>query len=185
MDVPAKPPARAAAARGPHEPAGIRRSPARWRSAGQPPPLPRHRQGTGVGGLGAAVVLLVVAVVVFAGGLRGPAVAVTVADDAVVRWLAGLRAPGLLLAMRALAALGSWVAISTLLYGLLAALLVLRRLRQLLVVLAAWILQGVIIQYLVAPLARRPRPFGVVFHTEWTAWALPSEQMAALVVTLL
>jgi tRNA A-37 threonylcarbamoyl transferase component Bud32 len=147
--------------------------------------LPRHLQVTGVGWLAAAVVLLVLSVVVFAGGLRGPAVAVTVADDAVVRWLAGLRAPGLLPGMRVLAALGSWVAISVLLYGLLVALLILRRLRQLLVVLAAWILQGGIIQYIVAPLARRPRPFGVVFHTGWDAWALPSEQMAALVVTLL
>jgi membrane-associated phospholipid phosphatase len=112
-------------------------------------------------------------------------VAVTVADDAVVRWLAGLRAPGLLPGMWVLAALGSWVAISVLLYGLLAALLILRRLRQLLVVLAAWILQGGLIQYIVAPLARRPRPFGVVFHSGWHAWALPSEMMAALVVTLL
>jgi membrane-associated phospholipid phosphatase len=127
----------------------------------------------------------VVSVVVFAGGLRGPAVAVTVADDAVVRWLAGLRMPGLLPAMRTLAALGSWVAISALLYGLLAALLILRRLRQLLIVLAAWIMQGVIIQYIAAPLAQRPRPFGVVFLTGWDAWALPSEKMAALVVTLL
>ena len=138
-----------------------------------------------MGWLAAAVVLLVVSVVVFAGGLRGPAVAVTVADDAVVRWLATLRAPGLLPAMRALAALGSWVAISALLYGLLAALLILRRLRQLLIVLAAWIMQGVIIQYIAAPLAQRPRPFGVVFRTGWDAWALPSEKMAALVVTLL
>jgi tRNA A-37 threonylcarbamoyl transferase component Bud32/membrane-associated phospholipid phosphatase len=147
--------------------------------------LPRHLRITGVGWLAAAVVLLVLSVVVFAGGLRGPAVEVTVADDAVVRWLAGLRAPGLLPGMRVLAALGSWVAISVLLYGLLVALLILRRFRQLLVVLAAWILQGLVIQYLVAPLARRPRPFGVVFHTGWDAWALPSEQMAALVVTLL
>jgi tRNA A-37 threonylcarbamoyl transferase component Bud32 len=146
--------------------------------------LPRHLQVSGVGWLAAAVVLLVLSVVVFAGGLRGPAVAVTVADDAVVRWLAGLRAPGLLPGMRALAALGSWVAISALLYGLLAALLILRRWRQLLVVLAAWIVQGLIIQYIVAPLARRPRPFGVVFHTGWEAWALPSEKMAALAVTL-
>ena len=137
-----------------------------------------------MGWLAAAVVLLVLSVVVFAGGLRGPAVAVTVADDAVVRWLAGLRAPGLFPGMRVLAALGSWVAISALLYGLLAALLILRRWRQLLVVLAAWIMQGLIIQYIVAPLARRPRPFGVVFHTGWDAWALPSEKMAALVVTL-
>ncbi|HEX3310937.1 MAG TPA: phosphatase PAP2 family protein, partial [Streptosporangiaceae bacterium] len=185
MDVPAKPPARAAAARGPHEQAGIRRSPRRRRPSGQPPPLPRHLQSTGVGWLAAAVVLLVVSVVVFAGGLRGPAVAVTVADDAVVRWLAGLRVPGLLPAMRALAALGSWVAISALLYGLLAALLILRRLRQLLIVLAAWIMQGVIIQYIAAPLAQRPRPFGVVFRTGWDAWALPSEKMAALAVALL
>ena len=44
--------------------------------------------------------------------------------------------------MRALAALGSWVAISALLYGLLATLLILRCLRQLLIVLAAWIMQG-------------------------------------------
>src|SRR5882672_5705762 len=185
MDLPAKPPARAAAAQAPVELAEIRRLPRRRRPSGQPPPLPRHLQVSGVGWLAAAVVLLVLCVVVFAGGLRGPAVAVTVADDAVVRWLAGLRAPGLLAGMRVLAALGSWVAISVLLYGLLAALLVLRRLRQLLVVLAAWILQGVIIQYLVAPLARRPRPFGVVFHTGWDAWALPSEKMAALVIALL
>jgi hypothetical protein len=74
--------------------------------------LPRHLQVTGVGWVAAAVVLVVLSVVVFAGGLRGPAVAVTVADDAVVRWLAGLRAPGLLLGMRAVAALGSWAAIS-------------------------------------------------------------------------
>jgi hypothetical protein len=46
-------------------------------------------------------------------------------------------------------------------------------------------LQGLIIQYIVVPLARRPRPFGVVFHTGWDAWAVPSEKMAALVVTLL
>src|SRR5205085_11347469 len=105
----------------------------------------RRLPGPGGGGRAAAVVLRGVSVVVFAGGWRGPAVAVTVADGAVVRWLAGLRAPGLLPAMRALAALGSWVAISALLYGLLAALLILRRLRQLLIVLAAWIMQGVII----------------------------------------
>jgi tRNA A-37 threonylcarbamoyl transferase component Bud32/membrane-associated phospholipid phosphatase len=185
MDLPAKPLPRAAGAQARHELGEIRRSPRRRRPSGQPPPLPRHLRVTGVGWLAAAVVLVVLSVVVFAGGLRGPAVAVTVADDAVVRWLAGLWAPGLLPGMRVLAALGSWVAVSVLLYGLLVALLVFRRFRQLLVVLASWILQGLVIQYIVAPLARRPRPFGVVFHTGWDAWALPSEQMAALAVTLL
>ena len=47
------------------------------------------------------------------------------------------------------------------------------------VVLVAWILQGVVIQYVVAPLAQRPRPFGVEFRTGWTGWPLPSEQVAA------
>jgi len=184
MDLSARPPARAAAEQDPLELAELRRLPRRRRPSGQPPPLPRHIRVTGLGWLAAAVVLLVLSVVVFAGGLRGPAVAVTVVDDAVVRWLAGVRAPGLLPGMRALGALGSWVAISALLYGLLVALLLLRRLRHLLVVLAVWIMQGVIIQYVVSPLARRPRPFGVVFHTGWDAWALPSEKMAALAVIL-
>ena len=69
-------------------------------------------------------------------------------------------------------------------WGLLLALLILRRLRHLLVVVIAWTLQGFVIQYLLGPMLRRPRPFGVVFRTDWYAWALPSEQMAALAVTL-
>jgi membrane-associated phospholipid phosphatase/tRNA A-37 threonylcarbamoyl transferase component Bud32 len=146
--------------------------------------LPHHLQTTGVGWLVAAVVLVVVSVLVFAGGLLGLAVDITVVDDAVVRWLAGLRAPGLLAAMQGLAALDSYVAITVLLWGLLLALLVLGRLRQLLVVLAAWILQGFLIQYELAPLVQRPRPFGVELRGDWYAWALPSEQMAALAVVL-
>ena len=86
--------------------------------------------------------------------------------------------------MQVLAALDSYVAITVLLWGLLLALLVLRRLRRLLVVLAAWILQGFLIPYELAPLVQRPRPFGVALRTDWYAWALPSEQMAALVVLL-
>jgi hypothetical protein len=62
--------------------------------------------------------------------------------------------------------------------------LIRRRLRQLLVVLLAWILQAVMIYILLAPLVQRPRPFGVEFRTAWTTWALPSEQMGALVVIL-
>ena len=127
------------------------------------------------------MVLVALSLVVFTGELRGPAVAVTVVDDAVVRWLAGLDGPGLSATMKVLAAPGSWVAITALLWGLLLALLILRRLRHLLVVVVAWTLQGFVIQYVLGPLLRRPRPFGVVFRTDWYAWALPSEQMAALV----
>jgi tRNA A-37 threonylcarbamoyl transferase component Bud32 len=137
-----------------------------------------------VGWLTAAVVLVTLSLLVFAGGLRGFAVAVTVVDDAVVGWLAGLDVPGLLPAMRGLAALGSWTAMNVWLWGLLLALLIRRRLRHLLVVLLAWSLQGFVIQYLLAPLVQRPRPFGVEFRTDWATWALPSEQMGALVVVL-
>jgi tRNA A-37 threonylcarbamoyl transferase component Bud32 len=184
MDVSANQPTQAADRGVELGPPGIRRSPRRRRPSGQPPPLPHHLQTTGVGWLTAAVVLVTLSLLVFAAGLRGPAVAVTVVDDAVVGWLAGLDVPGLLPAMRGLAWLGSWTAINVLLWGLLLALLIRRRLRHLLVVLLAWIVQGVMIQILLAPLVQRPRPFGVEFRTAWTAWALPSEQLAALVVVL-
>jgi hypothetical protein len=67
--------------------------------------LPHHLQTSGVGWLVAVVVLVALSIVVFGGGLRGPAVAITAADDAVVGWLRGLDAPGLVGAERALAAL--------------------------------------------------------------------------------
>jgi hypothetical protein len=114
-----------------------------------------------VGWLVAAGVLAVLSLLVFAGGLEGLAVDVTVVDDGVVRWLAGLRGPGLLQAMRVLAALGSYVTITVLLWGLLLVLLIRRRLRHLLIVLAAWLLQGLTVELVLAPTVRRPRPFGV------------------------
>jgi tRNA A-37 threonylcarbamoyl transferase component Bud32/membrane-associated phospholipid phosphatase len=184
MDVSGNQPAGAAGPGVQLGPPGIRRSQWRRRPSGQPPPLPHHLQTTGVGWLIAAMVLVVLSLLVFAGGLHGLAIDITVIDAGVVGWVAGLRAPGLLAAMQVLAALDSYLAITVLLWGLLVALLVLRRLRQLLVVLLAWILQGFLIQYLMAPLMQRPRPFGVESQTDWYAWALPSEQMAALVVVL-
>src|SRR5829696_5748584 len=184
MDVSANPPTHAADRGEEFRPAGIRRSPRRRRPSGQPPPLPHHLQTTGVGWLVAAVVLVALSLVVFADGLRGPAVAVTVVDDAVVGWLAGLEVPGLVAAMGGLGALDSYLTIMLVLWVMLLALLVRRRLRQLLVVLLAWLLQAAMIYILLAPLVQRPRPFGVEFRTAWTTWALPSEQMGALVVVL-
>jgi hypothetical protein len=89
--------------------------------------LPHHLQTSGVGWLLAAVVLIALAIVVFGRGMRGPAVAVTVADDAVVRWLAGLQAPGLGVVKGALAALSSWWVLNGLVAGLVLALLALSR----------------------------------------------------------
>src|SRR5438552_5089827 len=80
----------------------------RRRPTGAPPPLPRHLRTSGVGWLVAAVVLVGLALAVFAPGLRGPAVAVTVADDAVVRRLGELHAPGLEVLWQGVAYGGSW-----------------------------------------------------------------------------
>src|SRR5215218_4324854 len=100
--------------RGAHQ---VRQSGRRRRPSGEAPPLPHHLQTSGVGWLVALVVLVVLSIVVFGGGLRGPAVAVTVLDDAVVRWLAGLDAPGLQGTWPALAFLGSWWFLNTVGFG--------------------------------------------------------------------
>jgi hypothetical protein len=68
----------------------VRPSGRRRRPSGEAPPLPHHLQTSGVGSLVALVVLVALSIMIFAGGFRGPAVAVTVPDDAAVRWLAGL-----------------------------------------------------------------------------------------------
>src|SRR6266511_1674714 len=96
--------------------------------------------------------LVMLSLMVFADNLNGPAITITMVDDAMVGWLAGLRAPGLLPAMERLAALGSYLAITGLLWGLLLVLLIRRRLRHLLVVLLAWIVQAVMLQILLSPL---------------------------------
>jgi tRNA A-37 threonylcarbamoyl transferase component Bud32 len=132
----------------------------------------------------ATVALVALTIAVFAGGLRGLAVEVTVADDAVVRWLAGLRAPGLVGLWRALAAISSWWVLNGLFWGLLLALLALRRFRHVivLVILAQLMVFGV--ENLLGPIAQRPRPFGVAIRAGWGAWALPSLQVAFFATAL-
>src|SRR5512132_1590654 len=155
----------------------------RRRPSGEAPPLPHHLQTSGVGWLVALVVLVVLSIVVFGGGLRGPAVTVTVLDDAVVRWLAGLDAPGLQGTWQALAFLGSWWVLNLLGFGLVLALLALRRFRHLiLAVIVAQLLTT--IPEVVASGTRRPRPFGVVIGTSWGGWALPSLPVMHLAATL-
>jgi tRNA A-37 threonylcarbamoyl transferase component Bud32/membrane-associated phospholipid phosphatase len=146
--------------------------------------LPHHLHTSGVGWLVALVVLLTLSIVVFAGGLRGPAVTVTVADDAVVRWLAGLDTPGLTGTWGALAFLGSWWVLNILGFGLLLALLALRRFRHLIVVLIVTQLLTMVLYDWVGPMAQRPRPFGVDIRTGWGGWALPSVQITSLAATL-
>jgi tRNA A-37 threonylcarbamoyl transferase component Bud32 len=160
------------------------RSPQRRRPTGAAPPLPYRLQTSGIGWLLAAVVLVGLTLAVFARGLRGPAVAVTVVDDAVVRWLAGLVGPGLVGTLRGLGRIASWWVLFALLYGLALVLLVLRRWRHLL-------LWGVVVQlasyltFALAAITRRPRPFGVDLQASWGAWAMPSVQVAFLTAGLM
>jgi membrane-associated phospholipid phosphatase len=130
------------------------------------------------------VALVGLALAVFARGLRGPAVAVTVADDAVVRWLGELHAPGLEVLWQGLAYGGSWWTLVTLESGLLLALLVLRRWRHLLVWLVAWPVVNALAYDLVATAARRPRPFGVDLRTSWGGWAMPAAEVAVFAAVL-
>jgi tRNA A-37 threonylcarbamoyl transferase component Bud32 len=160
------------------------RSPRRRRPTGAAPPLPYRLQTSGIGWLVAAVVLVGLTLAVFARGMRGPAVAVTVADDAVVRWLAGLYGPGLVAPLRGLARIASWWVLYTAYFGLLVALLVLRRWRHLFVWWVAFNL-GSILTVILMTIARRPRPFGVDLHASWGGWAMPSVPVALLTAILM
>jgi tRNA A-37 threonylcarbamoyl transferase component Bud32 len=160
------------------------RSPRRRRPTGAAPPLPYRLQTSGVGWLVAALVLVGLTLAIFARGLRGPAVTATVIDDAVVGWLAGLYDPGLVAPLRGVARISSWPVLYTTYYGLLLALLVLRRWRHLLVWVVAVLLGGNLIDAL-AMITRRPRPFGVDLQASWGGWALPSVQVAFLTASLM
>jgi membrane-associated phospholipid phosphatase len=160
------------------------RSPRRRRPTGAAPPLPYRLQTSGIRWLVAAVMLVGLTLAIFARGLRGPAMAVTVVDDAVVGWLAGLVGPGLVGPLRGLAGIASWGALWTLSYGLVLVLLVLRRWRHLIVWLVVVEL-GSFLTLGLAMVARRPRPFGVELQASWGGWAMPSVQVAYLTAILI
>jgi tRNA A-37 threonylcarbamoyl transferase component Bud32/membrane-associated phospholipid phosphatase len=122
----------------------------------------------------AAVVLVALTIVVFAGGLKGPAVTATIIDDAVVSWLVSFNAPGLVGFWRAMAALSSWWILNAVAYGLLLALLVLRRFRHLIIWIIVTNLLAFVTTILIGSHLQRPRPFGVVINAGWGGWALPS-----------
>jgi tRNA A-37 threonylcarbamoyl transferase component Bud32/membrane-associated phospholipid phosphatase len=159
------------------------RSPRRRRPTGAAPPLPYRLQTSGIRWLVAAVILVGLTVAIFARGLRGPAVAVTVVDDAVVGWLASLVGPGLVAPLRGLARVASWWVLWTVSYGLVLVLLVLRRWRHMIVWLVVSVL-GDFLTFTLAMIARRPRPFGVELQTSWGGWAMPSVQVAYLTAGL-
>ena len=125
------------------------------RPTGDPPPLPRRVESTGIGWLIGAAVLVAATIAVFRNGLRGPAMAVTVADDAVVGGLAQLR-PEFTLVLRAIAA-GIVVDTLTLSTPQLLALLILRRFRHLLVLLLVQSTTGSLVALLTRSCSGRGR----------------------------
>jgi tRNA A-37 threonylcarbamoyl transferase component Bud32/membrane-associated phospholipid phosphatase len=185
MDTPADQTTRTDIPRGHALAAGALRSPRRRRPTGAPPPLPHHLQTSGVRWLVASLVLVALAITLFARGMTGIAIRVSVVGDAVVGWLNGLHAPGLVALMQGLAAISSWWVLNALFYGLALALLVLRRFRHLIILLVGGNLITIIAQDLLGAAAKRPRPFGVVFRTGWNGWALPSLQVTLLAFALI
>jgi tRNA A-37 threonylcarbamoyl transferase component Bud32/membrane-associated phospholipid phosphatase len=160
----------------------VRRSGRRRRPTGQPPPLPRSIQPTGVWWAAAAVGLITLAKITFGPARRSLGVAVTVWDDAVVRWLAGLRLPGLTGLMEAVvASTGSVGTVEVLRWATVIALLALRRFRHLLVFVGSFLAVLLVVRLATVD---RPRPFGVDLRGSWAGWAMPSRPVAILAATL-
>ena len=154
----------------------------RRRPTGKPPPLPRSIHRTGLWWVAAAVVLVTLAKVVFGPARRGLGVAVTVWDDAVVGWLGGLHLPGLTGLMEAIvASTGSAAVVGVVRWGVLVALLVLRRFRHLVVFVGSFL--AVLLAVRLATVDR-PRPFGVELRGSWAGWAMPSRPVAIFAATL-
>ena len=154
----------------------------RRRPTGKPPPLPRGIHRTGLWWVAAAVVLVTLAKVVFGPARRSLGVAVTVWDDAVVGWLARLHLPGLTGLMEAIvASTGSATVVGVVRWGVLVALLVLRRFRHLVVFVGSFL--AVLLAVRLATVDR-PRPFGVELRGSWAGWAMPSRPVAIFAATL-
>ena len=85
-------------------------------------------------------IVTLLSIVLFSGRWHAAAVGLTVVDDAIVRWLSAPSFPGYRGAVRVLAAPGSLVFLTALLWGVVVALLVLRRFRHLIVFIVAWTL---------------------------------------------
>jgi tRNA A-37 threonylcarbamoyl transferase component Bud32/membrane-associated phospholipid phosphatase len=154
----------------------------RRRPTGQPPPLPRSIQPTGIWWAAAGVVLVALAKIAFGPARRSLGVALTVWDDAVVRWLAGLQLPGLTGLMEAIvASTGSAGMIGVLRWATVVALLALRRIRHLVVFVGSFLAVLLAVRFATVD---RPRPFGVDLRGSWAGWAMPSRPVAILAATL-
>jgi membrane-associated phospholipid phosphatase/tRNA A-37 threonylcarbamoyl transferase component Bud32 len=166
-------------------PPGSRRSRRRRRPTGEPPPLPRHLESTGVGWMVAALGLVILTLLVFMAGRYGRGVSFAVADNRVVEALANLRTPGLTRVMRGLTGLlGSLWTVKVLAWATLVVLVVYKRFRHLFIGLICFQVVSLAVVGLSASV-RRPRPFGVELEGSWAGWSMPSRPVAFLSAVLI
>ena len=166
-------------------PPGSRRSRRRRRPTGEPPPLPRHLESTGVGWMVAALGLVILTLLVFMAGRYGRGVSFAVADNRVVEALANLRTPRLTSLMLGLnGLLGSLWTVKVLAWATLIVLVVYKRFRHLFIGLICFQVVSLAVVGLSAA-ARRPRPFGVELEGSWAGWAMPSRPVAFLAAALI
>jgi membrane-associated phospholipid phosphatase/tRNA A-37 threonylcarbamoyl transferase component Bud32 len=161
-------------------PPETRRGRRRRRPTGEPPPLPRHLESTGVGWMVAAVLLIILTLLVFTAGRYGRGVSFAVVDNWVVQRLAAVRTPGLTTLMRAVTGLlGSIWTVKVLAWTTIVVLVVYKRYRHLIVGVLSVQATSLLVIALSAAV-RRPRPFGVEIDGVWAGWAMPSRPVAFL-----
>jgi membrane-associated phospholipid phosphatase len=163
--------------------AGIRSTRRMRRPTGAPPPLPRTLQATSAAWMLVTLGLIALFTITFAASRHNAGLAVTAADDLVVQWFAALRGVWLTRAMRAVTLPADWWSIRILGWCLIAALLVFKRFRHLIVYIVVTKLTFYVGLLLSAGL-KRPRPFGVEILSTWNGYSLPSIQVA-IVATIL
>ena len=125
------------------------------------------------------MVAIVVTVLIFRNGVSGAAINVIVVDDTVVRWMSDIDLPGIHGIARGVSYVGSWWVIEITSWLLIAALIVFRRWRHLLIYLVVSQLAQIAYE-LLSDLTTQPRPFGVPLRASWGGWMLPSFQLLAV-----
>jgi membrane-associated phospholipid phosphatase/tRNA A-37 threonylcarbamoyl transferase component Bud32 len=153
----------------------------RRRPSGEAPPLPRElgRSGKFWLFMAAYLVATVIGVVLFDPLER----IIEQWDAAVLRWFASWRSDAVTDVMEVVALLTSRWLIRSLRWATIAALIVVRRWRHLLVFVGALIAEG-IVSYLLTQAIERPRPLDVWIVGPWQGFSMPSRPMAGLAVTL-
>jgi tRNA A-37 threonylcarbamoyl transferase component Bud32 len=160
--------------------AGLRLTGRRRRPSGERPPLPRELRAGGRFWMVAGIVVAAIWISLFA----WPASADwwTEQDLAVLRWLAELRNDALTAVAKAVHALGSVWLIRPSRWGILLVLVVFKRFRSLLAVLASIMLVTAIVHGLNLAIGR-VRPL-VEIIGDWVGYSHPSAPVAALAATL-